>query len=267
MRRLFLAALLFAPGPAGALETGARPRQVLIVMDERPPMEALAKVLQPRGIVSTIVDQKSLPEDWSRFDAVIDYIHFNLREATERKIVDYTKAGGRYVCLHHAIGSPRATNTLFFDFLGIQLPAYEQAREPSQPGGHYAWRDGVDLTVVNLQPGHYITSHEVAWPEKIAYRPSDSPSAEREYPALTLKHAEVYLNHEFTDGREKTVLLGFRYVDDRNGALYMQDREGWLKPSGKGFIVYLQMGHSSHDLENPVVAQIIANAVTWRPGP
>ena len=37
------------------------------------------------------------------------------------------------------------------------------------------------------------------------------------------------MNHHFTDGRRKTVLLGFEYRDDRNGVLFMQDREGWLK--------------------------------------
>ena len=83
---------------------------------------------------------------------------------------------------------------------------------------------------------------------------------------MTLERAEAYMNVAFADGREKTILLGMKYLDDRNGALYMQDHEGWLKPSGKGWIVYLQPGHFTAEFEHPIVAQLILNAVTWKPG-
>jgi hypothetical protein len=243
-----------------------RTRRVLIVMDEREQMEALAKYLKAKGQVdSTIVDQKSAPQDWSSYDAVIGYIHGALHEAIELKIIDYTKQGGRYVCLHHSISSGKAKNKHYFDFLGVRLPGGEISREPAVPGDHYAWRHDVDFAVVNLNPTHHITSTGVTWPDKLAYRPSDGPSAEGEYPAFTLKQAEPYMNVQFTDGREKTVLLGFKYLDDRNGALFMQDREGWLKPSGKGWIVYLQMGHTTQEFEHPAVAQMVLNAVTWQP--
>jgi hypothetical protein len=262
---------LFA-GPAAAADA---PR-VLIVMDERPAMEILATYLKARGgIDSTIVDQASAPADWAGFAAVIGYVHGALQEPIELKIIDYTKRGGRYVCLHHSISSGKAKNRYYFDFLGVRLPGAEQSREPAQPGGHYAWRDPIAQTIVNLNPGHYITSHDVTWPERAAYRRSDQPAgaasasadagAEREYPAFTLKETEAYMNVEFTDGAEKTVLLGFRYLDDRNGALFMQDRSGWVKPSGQGWIVYLQMGHFAKEFEHPVVAQLILNAVTWTP--
>lgn len=251
-----------AAAPADA--PGAR--RVLIVMDEREQMEAVARYLKQKGgLESTIVDQKTLPADWSGFAAVIGYIHGALLEPTETKIIEYTRAGGRYVCLHHSISSGKAKNKYYFDFAGVHLEGTEQAREPAPLGGHYAWREGIALTVVNLNPSHYIVSHDVAWPDKTSYRPSDGPSVEREYPSFTLGHAEVYLNHQFTDGREKTVLLGYKYLDDRNGILFMQDREGWLKPSGKGHIVYLQMGHSTQEFEHPAVAQMILNAVSWRP--
>jgi hypothetical protein len=262
--RAFVAALMTAPvlSPVPA----ANAQQVLIVMDEREQMEALAGYLRDRGgIRSTIVDQQSAPGDWSRFDAVIGYVHGALRESTELKIIDYTKNGGRFVCLHHMISSGKAANRYYFDFLGVRLPETDKAREPAQPGGHYSWRHDIDLTVVNLNPGHYITTNGVSWPERTAYRPSDSPSAEGEYPAFTLSDAEVYANVQFSDGHEKTVLLGFKYLEDRNGALFMQDREGWLKPSGNGWIVYLQMGHSTHEFEHPAVAQMVLNAVTWKP--
>jgi hypothetical protein len=74
------------------------------------------------------------------------------------------------------------------------------------------------------------------------------------------------MNHHFTDGRAKTVLLGFRYLDDRNGVLFMQDREGWLKPSGDGWIAYFQMGHFAEELAHPLVARLVLNAIRWQPG-
>jgi type 1 glutamine amidotransferase len=46
----------------------------------------------------------------------------------------------------------------------------------------------------------------------------------------------------------------------------MQDREGWLKPAGTGWIVYLQMGHTTAEFENAAVAQMVLNAVNWKPG-
>ncbi len=252
-------------------------KRVLIVMDEREQMETLAKYLKDKsGIDSTIVDQKTVPDDWSHFDAVIGFVHGALQEPIELKIIDYTKNGGRYVCLHHMISSGKSKNKYYFDFLGVRMTEIENAREPSEPGGHYAWREPVDITVVNLNPSHYITSHDVTWPEKTTFRTtgtspnsagpnSTSPSSgtEREYPALTL-HGEAYMNVLFAD-TDKTVLLGLKYLDDRNNAQYMQQAEGWLKPAGKGCIVYLQPGHFTQEFQVPAVSQMVLNAILWQP--
>jgi hypothetical protein len=260
--RTFLAACALVALPVAA----ASPARVLIVMDEREQMETVARQLKAKaGLEIVITDQKTMPADWSGFDAVIAYIHGTLAEPTEQKIIAYTRGGGRYVCLHHSISGGKAKNQDYFDFLGVRLDGAEQSKEPAPPGGHYAWHEGAPVTIVNLNPQHYITRNEVVWPDRIQYESSDAPSVAREYPAFTLPRSEAYMNHRYTDGREKTILLGFRHLDDRNGALYMQDREGWLKPSGAGFIVYLQMGHFAQEFENPAVAQMILNAVTWKP--
>ena len=73
------------------------------------------------------------------------------------------------------------------------------------------------------------------------------------------------MNHKFTDGREKTVLCGFKYLDDRNGQLFMQDRAVWTKPYGEGEVVYLMPGHSAADFENSSFSQMILNAINWKP--
>ncbi len=239
--------------------------KVLIVMDERPQMEVLAGYLLDKGkIESVIVDQKTMPEDWSGYAAVIGYVHGRLDEKAEQKIIDYTRSGGRFVCLHHMISSGKSRNRYYFDFLGVRMDAIDLARQPAEPGGHYAWREGINQTVVNLNPSHYVTSHDVQWPGKTLFSP-ESASVEKEYPALTLQDSEVYMNVKFTDGKDKTVLLGCKYLDDRNQVLFQQTTDGWVKPSGKGWIVYLQMGHSTHEYQNPAVAQMVLNAVAWKP--
>jgi hypothetical protein len=255
-----LSAFAIAPPPARAADA----KRVLIVMDEREQMETLAKYLKDKaGIDSTIVDQNSVPDDWSHFDAVIGFVHGALQEPVELKIIDYTKSGGRFVCLHHMISSGKSKNTYYFDFLGVRMTGIDKAREPAEPGGHYAWREPVDIRVVNLNPSHYITSHDVTWPDKTTFR-ADGSGPAREYPAFT-ERGEAYMNVFFTD-TDKTVLLGLKYLDDRNNAQYMQQAEGWLKPAGKGWIVYLQPGHFKEEFERPAVSQMILNAITWKPG-
>jgi hypothetical protein len=265
--RLCLLAILICGGLAMGRNGVAneQAKTVLIVMDERPQMETLAEFLRAKGKLEVeIVDQASLPADFSSYSAVVGYIHKTLEEKTELALIDYTKNGGRYVCVHHSISSKKAQNKYYFDFLGIRLDAPEEAKSPPRPGGHYAWRHPADVTIVNLDPRHYITNHNIEWNETATYASSDSPSAEREYPSMTLKDSEVYLNHKFIDGREKTVLCGFKYFDDRNNQLYMQDRAAWVKAQGKGHIIYFKMGHSGEEFENPNISQMILNAIEWR---
>ena len=89
------------------------PRQpkVIIVQDEMPQMEVLAKFLREHGKLSvTITDQSSFPENLSAYDAVIVFIHRDLQENTENSIINYTKKGGKLICLHHSISSKKAQN-------------------------------------------------------------------------------------------------------------------------------------------------------------
>ena len=260
-----LLSILLAVGGCSSGSAGTGPK-VLIVMDEREQMEVLAEYMEKNGAVkSTIVDQADLPADISSYDAVIGYIHKTLEQKTERAIIDYTRQGGRYVCIHHSISSKKSLNEFYFDFLGIQLDNIEEAKNPATPGGHYSWRHPIELTVVNLNPDHFITANNINWDESILYMPSDQPSVEKQYPAFTIAETEFYLNHKFTDGREKTVLMGFKCVDDRNGIVFMQDRAAWIKKQGKGHIFYFKAGHSTQEFRNENLAQILLNAVLWQP--
>jgi len=249
---LFIAALTCGvSGPGG--KAG-----VLIIQDERPQMDVLAKFLEGKGkLAVTIVDQQSRPEELSSYKAVIVFIHKELAEPTERAIIDYTRAGGRLVCLHHSISSKKAENKFYFDFLGVQLN-----KGPMEDGG-YAYKAS-SWTLVNLNSKHYITNHDITWDDQVKYTSSDQPSAEKSYPCTRLGNdSEVFVNHRFTDGRDKTVLCGLIYTDKPSGKTYMQDRGGWIKTQGKGTFVYLMPGHCVSDYQNQRVAQMVLNAVTW----
>ncbi len=250
---VFIAALTCGvSGPAGRAG-------VLIIQDERPQMEVLAKFLTEKGkLPVTITDQQSLAKDLSPYKAVIVFIHKDLYEPTERAIIDYTKAGGRLVCLHHSISSKKAENKFYFDFLGVQLS------KGSMDDGGYAYKAS-NWTFVNLSSKHYITNHNIAWKDQVTYTSSDQPGVEKLYPCARLKDdSEVFINHRFTDGRDKTVLCGLIYTDKAAGKTYMQDRGGWIKSQGKGTIVYLMPGHCVSDYQNESVAQMVLNAITWK---
>ena len=257
-RRVFIPLLLSI---CAVLVLGlSRPRksEVLIIQDELPQMEVLAKFLREEGKLSvTIVDQQSLPENLSPYEAVLVFIHKDLREKTERAIIEYTRNGGKLVCLHHSISSKKALNEFYFDFLGMRLD-----KGPIETGG-YKWK-ACSWSLVNLNSQHFITNSGVDWDEKIAYAPSDYPSSQRKYPSITLgADSEVFINHKFTDGREKTVLCGIVYNDVESGKIYMQDRGAWIKRQGEGTIVYFMPGHAVSDYENKNISQIILNAITW----
>ena len=231
---------------------------VLIIQDERPQMDVLAKFLEEKGkLPVTIVDQQNRPKDLSPYKAVIVFIHKDLAEPTERAIIDYTKAGGRLVCLHHSISRVKANNKFYFDFLGVQLS------KGAMENGGYAYKAS-SWTLVNLNSTHYITNHGITWSDEAKYASSDQPSIEKTYPCTRLgDDSEVFVNHSFIDGRDKTVLCGLIYTDKATSRTYMQDRGGWIKTQGKGTIVYLMPGHCNSDYQNPLVAQMVLNAITW----
>ncbi|MBL7189308.1 MAG: ThuA domain-containing protein [Phycisphaerae bacterium] len=260
IRRVFILLLLSICAMPVLGLSRTRNSDLLIVQDELPQMQVLAKFLREEGKLSmTIADQQSMPEDLSAYEAVVVFIHKDLHERTEKSIIEYTRNGGKLICLHHSISSKKALNKFYFDFLGMRLD-----KGPAEAGG-YKWR-ACSWSLVNLNSQHFITNSGVDWDEKVAYTPSDHPSSERKYPSITLgADSEVFVNHKFTDGREKTVLCGLVYHDAESGKTYMQDRGAWIKKQGKGTIVYFLPGHAVSDYENKSISQIILNAITWSP--
>ena len=239
---------------------------VLIIQDELPQMEVLSDFITRNGedIAVQIVDQDHLPGTAFDYDAVIVYIHKKLFENAEQWIIDYTKNGGRFICIHHSISSGKAKNRDYFPFLGIRLDGTDKSNDAELPGEGYAWVEPVTLTIVNLNMQHYVTNHKIEWGEEIEYQPSDVQSDNKNFPSITFPESEVYLNHKFTDNQEKTILMGVKYLDTRNNELFMQDRAGWYKKAGKGEIYYFMPGHSSLDFQHRNYSQMILNAIQYR---
>ncbi len=234
--------------------------KLLIVADEWPQMEILTEFLQEQGGYAVEkVEQNDLPGDLSSYRGVFQFVHGALQDRTSRVLIDYTRNGGRAIVLHHGISYRKMQTEGWPEFLGIKLDNREEA-EP-----RYVWIHDIDFTLVNLNANHYITTNKITYPKTIEYKSSDQPSAATEFPAIEFKNTEVFLNHQFTDGREKTVLFGFYFKDPKTGKVWMQDRSGWYKPYGRGWVFYFHPGHTVEDFKTPNYCQIILNSLTWKP--
>lgn len=232
---------------------------VLIVADEFPAMEHVAaKLKSEENTSSRLVWQTKLPPDLSQFATVLVYIHGRLNEPAEKAFIAYAQAGGKLVVLHHSISSGKRKNQQWFNFLGVTLP------EGDVNAGGYKWIEGITQQIVNLAPGHFITTHKINYPEQISFKDA-ADATDKTLPGFTLKESEVYLNHVLAEDQTRTRLLGLKFSDKDSGKTYMQSHAGWVKPSGKGWVVYLQPGHDLHDLTNPSFERLVINAVVWNP--
>jgi hypothetical protein len=232
---------------------------LLIIADEQAPMRELTTYLTAQGHQVTLVDQPQCPDDMTPYHAVFNYIHSTMDEKVAHSQIRYATRGGRLILLHHAVASARWKNPAFLAAIGIHLNPRDHPATP--------WKvlANVTHTVVNLNPHHFITSHNMRYPKTESYQCAGTLTTTETYPAFDLENTEVFLNQHFTDGYEKTVLFGVKTTDPETGTVIMQDRAGWLKAAGKGWIIYFQPGHSITDFQNANFLQIIQNAVIWQP--
>ncbi len=234
-------------------------QNILITTDDLEPMKVLAQVYENHGYAVEIAGKTDVPSDLSGYYAVVNFIHTTMTEESIDAMIHYTNQGGRLILLHHAIASNRWKTPKFLEFAGIHLDPRDHPKTP--------WRviANTTHTMVNLNPSHYITSNNIEYEQKISYQSSNSLHPKREFPIIKFENTEIFLNQQFTDGYEKTVLFGFHCIDPETGKPVMQDRSGWLKPSADGWIFYFQPGHIKEDFQHPQYQQILLNCLTWQP--
>jgi len=254
-------------GSASAADTNAPAagvrKVVRFVVDEWGPTEPLLTFLEGQGTWDIRRSEQTAlpaPAEMAKDYAVVMSIHGPLKPIAENAMLNYTLAGGRLVMLHHGIASARMNNPRWTRLTGVFMAP---RNDPDWP---WAVCEPTTLTLVNIRPGHYITTHKITWPEEVEYTSSDTPSHPAKLPALSLTNTEAYINQQFTDGRAKTVLLGMACTNTNTGRRVMQDRAGWYKPSGNGWMFYLMAGHAASDYRNPVYRQLVENCLTWQPG-
>lgn len=249
--------LLVAAGSAWSSDSAGK---ILILHDEIAQMKVLAKRLRSEGYTVDFVTTKEKLPALDAYKAVIVFVHGFFPPKQAEAVIRYTRSGGRMIALHHTISSKKRKTPAWLEFLGVELPEGDVFR------GGYTWQHGVRLCLVNLAPGHYITTHKIKYKGKVEYKRSDVDEIARERDYIEFPNSEAFINHQFTDGDAKTVLYGFRCSHPRLGdKVWMQDRAGWLKKAGRGWIFYFMPGHTLSDLRNPVYQQIILNCLTWKP--
>jgi len=241
--------------------TGEPARKVLILLDEKPQMDVLAKRLRTEGYGVEFASTKENLPTLDSYYAIVVFIHRVFPGEQADAIIRYTRAGGRMIALHHTISSAKTKTPAWLKFLGIELLVKGDLAK-----GGYAWQEGVDLRLVNLAPNHYVTRHKIQYRDKTEYKRSDTEETTQTRDSVDFPDSEVYINHRFTDGKEKTILFGFVCRHPKLGdKAWMQDRGGWLKKTGKGWIFYFMPGHTVAELENPVFQQVLMNCLTWQP--
>jgi hypothetical protein len=216
---------------------------VLIIADERPAMETLARQLAERAhVASEIVAPAAAPESYGPYRVVVVYIHKELTPAIEHAALEHARGGGTLVLLHHSISSMKRANKEWFPALGVTLPTGDLA------AGGYKYFDPTTFDVLEIAANNPVTSQGVRYPHTVDKRP-----------AFTMDATEVYVNHVLAG--QRTVLLSLRYQDAKTGQVFRQDTAGWTLRLGRGQVYYFMPGHKASDFEHPSYAQILANAV------
>ena len=191
-------------------------------------------------------------DDLSDYTHVIMYVHKTLDEKVEESLINYAVGGGRLIVLHHGIASAKMKNKKWLTFLGVKLYSRNHAE--------YPWGVLADTlhTMVNLYPGHYITTNSIDYQKTIKFETDYPILFSGEFQAFNLENTEIFLNQR-VDSNNKVILFG---VCSEKGDI-MQASSGWVKNTGKGKVIYFQAGHSVSDFNNPNYLQVLRNAIEW----
>ncbi len=251
--RMLLVAIMAAFNAFPAMCSQEGKNRILIVADEWPQMHALAQEINDgNNFKIDSAGQENLPADLKCYDFVFMYFHKVLKEGTEKALIGYTNQGGTLIVLHHGIASAKMKNPAWMDFVGVEiLPR----------GGQNGWDVLQDTThtMVNLSPGHFITTHKIKYGKNVHFETDYSDNIKGEFPAFDLLETEIFVNQRFTDIKKKNLLFGFV----AEGHNIMQPTSGWYQKKGKGWLFYYQPGHQTADFQNENFRQVILNTLDW----
>ena len=230
-------------------------KKIMIIADEWPQMDAMAARLgEYTDYDIHKAEQDQIDFDLSAFDFVFMYIHKPIVRDAEKAFIDFTNGGGSLIVLHHGIASSKMQNPAWLDFLGIELFPGDHQKFPWDVIGQ------TTHTMVNLYPGHFITSNGIKYDKTIPFHSEYDTIFQGNYPAFDLHDTEIFINQRLKDDQTK-VLFGFKSADGSR----MQPTSGWYKQSGKGRIFYYQAGHSLADFENSNFITVLLNTLEWKP--
>ena len=229
--------------------------RILIVADEWPQMHALAQIInKSQNVEIDSIIQEKIQLDLLNYDYVLMYVHKVLEARAEQALIKYANSGGKLIVFHHGLASAKMKNPAWLEFTGIRL---------YPPEAKHGWKvlSHTQHTMVNLAPGHYITSNKINY-KKVVDFSTDYPGVfPGEYQAFDLADTEIFLNQRFADHSKKKVLFGFISGDGGE----MQPTSAWYQKTGEGWLFYFQAGHQIADFENKNFSQIILNTLNWKP--
>ena len=239
----------------------ARSAVLHVVGDEPVPMQALKGVLESGGHQVTLFEQKGFASSGTQKPAaILMYVHGVLEEAVGKRLIAFTRDGGRLLILHHGIASAKNKSPYWMEFVGMEILPKNAPEYP------WAVLYGVEFEMVNLAPGHPVTTQQVSYATNTSYVRSELPqSKEQKLSSFVVPNTEAYLNQRFRPGFQRTLLFGMKCKDPVGGAVYMQDTGGWVMRAGKGWVFYLQPGHFGRDFEVPQLRQVLLNCLSWKP--
>jgi hypothetical protein len=230
-------------------------KNLLIIADEWPQMDVLEDRLNKLDYyVIKKVEQDQIDSDLSGFDFVFMYVHKTLISNTENALINFTNNGGSLIVLHHGIASAKMDNPKWLHFLGVELFPRDHEKYP------WGVLSETTHTMVNLNPGHFITSKGIKYEKIISFDSEYDTVYKGKYNAFDLLSTEIFINQQFI-GDQHQILFGFSNEDGSR----MQPTSGWYKQAGKGRIFYYQAGHSESDYEDPNFFRILLNTLEWTP--
>ena len=134
----------------------ARGALLQVVGDEPIPMQALKRVLESGSHQVTLFEQKEFASSGGQKPAaILMYVHGELEESVGKRLIAFTREGGRLVILHHGIASAKNKSPYWMEFVGMEILPKNAPEYP------WAVIYGVELESVNLAQGHPVTTQHV----------------------------------------------------------------------------------------------------------